>query len=126
MENKAQSVTAKAQKILLPMIQHLTPTLLAHSIVGVQPMTGSVGKIFTMRHSYTPQPKYKFSRAKWYVADLWNSGHDMDEVREWCTKHFGPQPLYPDAWSRWINHLNSTFRFSNEKDYNWFVLRWGA
>jgi hypothetical protein len=99
---------------------------LADSIVGVQPMTGSVGKIFTIRHSYTPQPKYKFSRAKWYEADLWNSHHDLSEVRAWCSEHFGPQDRDPNAWSRWINYMNSTFKFRDERDYNWFVLRWGA
>jgi hypothetical protein len=71
-----------------------------------------------------PKPKYKFTRTKWYVADLWNSDHDMDEVREWCVEQFGPRVLNPDAWSRWINHLNSTFRFSNEADYVLFTLRW--
>lgn len=120
------NITVAGQRILLPMIQHLTPTILAHQILGIQAMTGNVGEIFTMRHSYKPQSKYRFTRAKWYVADLWNSDHSMDEVREWCVEQFGPQPKNPDAWSRWINHLNSTFRFSNEADYEWFVLKWGT
>jgi hypothetical protein len=71
-----------------------------------------------------PVSKYKFTRTKWYVADLWNSDHNMDEVRAWCVEQFGPRVLNPDAWSRWINHLNSTFRFSNEADYVLFTLRW--
>lgn len=70
--------------------------------------------------------KYQFSRAKWHKADLWNSDHRMDEVREWCVEQFGPQDHNPDAWSRWTNSMNSTFRFRDQKDYNWFVLRWGA
>jgi len=68
--------------------------------------------------------KQKFSRAKWYEADLWNSGYKMDEVREWCVSQYGPQDYSPNAWSRWTNHYNSTFRFRDEKDYHWFVLRW--
>jgi hypothetical protein len=72
-----------------------------------------------------PTPKYKFSR-KWYVADLFNKGYVMDEVRNWCVEQYGPQDHNPDAWSRWTNNMNSTFRFRDEKDYNWFVLRWGA
>lgn len=71
-------------------------------------------------------PKYRFSRAKWYEADLFNKGYRMDEVREWCVEQFGPQDHNPDAWSRWTNSMNSTFRFRDQKDYQWFVLRWGA
>ena len=71
-----------------------------------------------------PAPKYKFSRAKWYIADLWNSDHKMKEVREWCVCQFGPQDRNPDAWSRWTNNSNSLFRFRDEKDYIWFCLRW--
>lgn len=75
---------------------------------------------------YQPVSKYRFSRAKWYEADLWNSDHSMGEVRKWCTEQFGRQDRNPNAWSRWINHLNSTFRFRDEADYEWFVLRWGT
>ena len=124
MENKAQLVTATAQKILMPMIKHLTPTLLAHSNVGVQPMTGSVGKIFTIRHSYTPQPKYRFSRAKWYDAD--HRDDDYEEVIAWCTEQFGPRPHRPDAWTRWYDIHIDRIRFRDERDYQWFILRWGA
>lgn len=75
---------------------------------------------------FMTKQKYKFSRAKWYVADLFNKGYRMDEVREWCVEQFGPQDHNPDAWTRWTNSMNSTFRFRDQKDYNWFVLRWGA
>ena len=80
-------------------------------------------EIFLPMHP-TPKPKYKFTRAKWYVADLWNSDHIMDEVREWCVEQFGPRVLNPDAWTRWINHMNSTFRFRDEADYVLFMLKW--
>lgn len=73
-----------------------------------------------------PAPKYKFGRAKWYEADLWNSIHEMSEVREWCVRQFGPQDRNPDAWSRWTNNLNSMYRFRDAKDYEWFLLRWGV
>ena len=122
--NLAASVTATAQKILMPMIRKLAPTLLAQDILGVQPMTGSVGEIFTRRASYTPQPKYKFSRAKWYEAD--HRFEDYEEVIAWCTEHFGPRPRYPDAWTRWCDIHIDRIRFRDEKDYQWFILRWGA
>jgi hypothetical protein len=69
-----------------------------------------------------PEPKYKFSRAKWYEATL---PGDRQAVFAWCTEQFGPEPYYPDAWSRWYFNVNRTFRFRDAKDYEWFLLRWG-
>ena len=69
-----------------------------------------------------PEPKYKFSRANWYVAEYNNKHHF--EVLEWCTQQFGPYPARPDAWSRWVNMYSERIHFRDEKDYNWFVLRW--
>jgi hypothetical protein len=39
--------------------------------------------------------KYRFSRKNWYIGDLWNTGHDMNEVRQWCAEQFGPQDKAP-------------------------------
>ena len=69
-----------------------------------------------------PEPKYKFSRDKWYEATL---PGDRQAVFAWCTEQFGPEPYYPDAWSRWYFNVNRTFRFRDAKDYEWFLLRWG-
>ena len=69
-----------------------------------------------------PEPKYKFSRAKWYKAEF-NWGQET-EVFEWCTQQFGPQPENPDAWSRWHHKSWTESHFRDEKDYAWFVLRW--
>lgn len=69
-------------------------------------------------------PKYKFSRAKWYVAEF--HPKDYFEVDAWCSQQFGPHPARPDAWSRWIHKYETSIHFRDEKDYNWFVLRWGA
>ena len=68
-----------------------------------------------------PEPKYKFSRAKWYEATL---PGDRQAVFAWCTEQFGPEPYHPDAWSRWYFNVNRTFRFRDAKDYEWFLLRW--
>ena len=38
--------------VLLPMIRRLMPTVIAYDLVGVQPMTGPVGNVFTMRYVY--------------------------------------------------------------------------
>ena len=122
--NLAASVTTTGRQILMPIIRQVYPQLLAQSIVGVQPMTDSVGEIFTMKASFNPQSKYKFSRAKWYEAD--HRYDDYEEVIAWCTEHFGPRPRYPDAWTRWCDIHIDRIRFRDEKDYQWFILRWGA
>ena len=110
----AASITALARRIMV--------TNLCQEIVGVQPMTGPVGGIFTMRASYTPQPKYKFTRANWYVAEF-DIRHYF-EVEEWCKEQFGPHPKNPDAWSRWMHKYEDKIHFRDEKDYIWFSLRW--
>jgi len=66
------------------------------------------------------RPKYKFTRANWYEVD------NASRLKvEWCAVHFGPRPVRPDAWSRWYYSWGH-IRFSNEKDYAWYVLRWGT
>jgi hypothetical protein len=70
----------------------------------------------------TPEPKYKFSRSKWYEAEF--SWGKQTEVLEWCTQQFGPQPENPDAWSRWCHRSWTEIHFRDAKDYEWFLLRW--
>ena len=67
--------------------------------------------------------KYSFSR-KWYEADYDDTNYT--EVVNWCIKHFGPHPRRPDAWSRWVHTYESRIQFRDEKDFQWFVLRWGS
>ena len=69
-------------------------------------------------------PKYKFSRANWYVAEF--DWVHQGEVYEWCTQQFGPHPARPDAWSRWYNKYSERIHFRDEKDYTWFLLKWGV
>jgi hypothetical protein len=68
-----------------------------------------------------PAPKYKFSRSKWYEAKLPRDGQG---AFNWCVKQFGPEPTNPDAWSRWYFNVERKFRFRDEKDYVFFMLRW--
>ena len=69
-----------------------------------------------------PKSKYKFSRAKWYVAEF--DGKYYFEVEEWCAEQFGPHPRNPDAWSRWHHTYSEKIHFRDEKDYVLFMLRW--
>jgi hypothetical protein len=72
-------------------------------------------------------PKYQFSRAKWYEAEFGPADYNkVKEVREWCVEQFGPEPRHHDAWSRWYHKNHNRIFFRDEKDYHWFILRWGA
>lgn len=48
------------------------------------------------------------------LNDRYLSGSKMD-VKDWCQQHFG---------DRWIYDY-SNYYFHNQKDANWFRLRWG-
>ena len=57
METSAAGVTSQAtvaqlNKVILPVIRRVMPTVIANEIVGVQPMTGPVAQIHTMRVRY--------------------------------------------------------------------------
>lgn len=44
---------ATLNKVILPVIRRVMPTIIAHELVGVQPMTGPVGQIHTLRVQYS-------------------------------------------------------------------------
>lgn len=57
METAAAGVTSAAQvaqlnKVILPVMRRVMPTVIANEIVGVQPMTGPIAQIHTMRVRY--------------------------------------------------------------------------
>lgn len=76
----------------------------------------------------TENPKYKFSRAKWYTAELpghatWRFSDEYNQIIDWCTELFGAHPNKHDAWSRWwvgLGYIN----FRDEQDYVLYQLRW--
>ena len=69
--------------------------------------------------------KYQFSR-KWFEVNLFFKSYDPIQERiDWCEQQFGPQPKKADAWSRWYTSF-TTLRFRDEKDYHWYILRWGV
>ncbi len=43
---------AALNKVILPVIRRVMPTVIANELVGVQPMTGPVGQIHTLRVRY--------------------------------------------------------------------------
>lgn len=77
-----------------------------------------------------PESKYKFSRAKWYTAEMpgyatWRFSDEYNQIIAWCTEHFGAHPNKHDAWSRWYVGLGY-INFRDEKDYMLYQLRWTA
>ena len=75
------------------MVRRTFPELIAHDIVGVQPMTGPVGLAFALRYraggdrTYTPQTKplgsedWQYSDELGYNAiDPWYSGDNTHQI----------------------------------------------
>lgn len=74
------------------------------------------------------QEKYRFSRAKWYTAELhgnstWIFSDEYNNIIAWCTEQFGAHPTKQDAWSRWWVGLGE-INFRDEKDFVLYQLRW--
>jgi hypothetical protein len=63
-----KKATGDFSKIMIPMIQRISPEFLTKEIVGVQPMSGPVGLAFAMNYVYTekklPWWKKIFKRTK--------------------------------------------------------------
>ena len=56
-------------KIILPIIRRVVPQLIASEIIGVQPMTGPVGQIHTLRARYGNSENKKIFKIR--IKDLW-------------------------------------------------------
>lgn len=73
------------------------------------------------------EPKYKFSRAKWYTADIgmggWRLGREYNDIIAWCTDTFGAHPKKQDAWSRWWVGIGQIY-FRDEQDLVLYKLKW--
>jgi len=82
--------------------------------------TNDINRMFKV---LDPVSKYRFSR-NWYVADF--NDKDYFNVREWCEEQFGPEDKFPNAWSRWQHRYEHQIFMRDEKDYHWFMLRWGV
>ena len=112
------------------LVRTAIPKSIARDILGIQPMdTGVFYAPYIPLQFYekdtrvfTKKPM-NFSRAKWYRVDV--EPQDWEDALDWAKEQFGQKPKNPDAWSRWYTGLCS-ITFRDEKDYNWFILRWGA
>lgn len=65
------------------------------------------------------------------MPTMWDKRSDWNSMMAWCEETFGPtgdlwketKSLTPGPNQRWYAN-NSKFWFIEEKDLNWFVLRW--
>lgn len=119
-------------KVLLSIIRQVLPNVLASQLVGVQPMTGSMGNIFNTRYDYgetLDMEKVHYQhfikvpnrRRKQPVALLTELGYPCAKIsslsqtkaKHWCTKNLKP--------GSWIN-LNHRFYFAYDRDFTWFSM----
>jgi len=72
---------ATLNKVILPVIRRVMPTVIANELIGVQPMTGPVGQIHTLRVRYSEtaagatagdEALSPFAIAKGYSGDATN------------------------------------------------------
>lgn len=93
----------------MPIIRQVMPTVMANHIIGVQPMMGNVGSIFTKTiggHSFNP--KY------WpHVKQV--SYSQLFEAERWC---------YDNIKGRYWRSQGLHFAFKREADYMVFLLKW--
>ncbi len=51
-----------------------------------------------------------------------NRYHEVQSMKIWCNEQFGPP--HEDTWI-WSSIFGKTyFTFNDERQYNWFVMRW--
>jgi len=82
---------ASLNKVILPVIRRVMPTVIANELVGVQPMTGPVGQIHTLRVRYGQtaagvtagdEALSPFAIAKGYSGNAANGGPDATAALE--------------------------------------------
>ena len=89
---------ATLNRVILPIIRRVMPTLFANSIIGVQPMSSP------------------FHKNEWpYQIDLVMKFKDLPEIREWCRTNLNCEEYISNA---------QYFAFNTETAYAWFILRW--
>ena len=76
----------------------------------------------------------RFAGARYYTVEP--VGGNWQEMEQWCTETFGPasdvwdsknpdnQFMWPEC-GRWYKN-NRKFWFRNERDRDWFILRWNS
>lgn len=75
------------RKILIPMIRRIIPGTIATELVGVQPMTGPVGLVYTLRYRYAETVSATQSNNPFNLPGLISAGSEVfgnsSPVRQW-------------------------------------------
>ena len=101
--------------VLLPIVKRMLPSIMAQEIVGVQPMAGvpklTVGTAEGIEHPYWVD----LPNSPGAVFNIEALDRKQRERTDWCLETFAD-----DDW------MASSFKFyfRNEKDRDWFVMRW--
>ena len=124
-------------KVILPMIRRVMPSVIANSIIGVSPMTGPIGQIHTMRYRYgksiaDPIKLNNAVYAKFVRLNNRKKTHTHQsiidagyypcnkymgwECREWCDNMYGK--------NGYIEGHDGYIYFENKDDYTFFIMRW--
>jgi hypothetical protein len=132
--------TTDVVKVLLPIIRRAMPSIIAHHLVGVQPMSAPTGSIFTLKARYqTTGGMILLTRAHFrHFLRVYNrrKSHSFNSIRDlgypvyqilgynqwsdvvvWCRKN-----LEEGAF---IVTPSSEIIFANHSDYLHFVLEVG-
>jgi len=82
------------------------------------------GTVYGKRY-YTVKPQWEPDRTGWYNPP-WN------DMMAWCIETFGPcesaiwgEPTTPEPMERWYAN-NAKFWFRDQRDRDWFTLRWAS
>ena len=123
-----QSTATGTLNVLLPLIRKVIPTMIANQIVGVQPMTGSVGQIHTLRTRYAPRPKFTVlsERKRWTITTsvaTWYTISCDIEVRNWIMETFpdDENTLWQEDQDQDVFHCAIEI---HEKVCNFLKLKW--
>lgn len=120
--------------VILPIIRRVMPSIIANDILGVQPMSGPVGNIFSMRgtwHGTLVMQKHHFHHfLRVYNRRKNHSGSYLDSLgyqrialgyskvggaRQWCK-----DTLKHGSYLISINE----FWFAYDRDATLFMMRW--
>jgi hypothetical protein len=91
---------ANFRKTLLPMIRRIIPGTIASEIVGVQPMSGPVSLVYTLRYKYAEEMQHDPSRSPF-------GGFDIEEGDE----AFGNEKLIRQFYSGQVGDVDSNGNF---------------
>ena len=131
-------MTTLVNSTMISIIRRVTPTIIANDIIGVQPMTGPIGAIFSLRSKYN-QRRIKLTNDHYRVFVRLNNRKKTQAIPDinaakyprlslplgslndnincltWCAEQFGKCGYIEDSGTIW---------FANDNDMLFYKLRW--